>query len=158
MDLGEKIKNLRIKNNISQEDLANGIGVSRQTISKWENNTVLPDSYNISSLCEFFKVNSNYFFNNVEEVTDKEVDNNSSKKVWIIQIAILVLGIGLLAYSIISIIIHHDYYNSMEFKASSGTSAARIPFEYFLIVVGTIIVLADLYSVIKYVNNNNKNK
>ncbi len=80
MDLGEKIKNLRIKNNISQEDLANGIGVSRQTISKWENNTVLPDSYNISSLCEFFKVNSNYFFNNVEEVTDKEVDNNSLKK------------------------------------------------------------------------------
>ena len=36
MSLGEKIANLRKKNNFSQEDLAERVGVTRQTISKWE--------------------------------------------------------------------------------------------------------------------------
>ena len=36
MNLGNKIMTLRKKNNLSQEDLAEKVGVTRQTISKWE--------------------------------------------------------------------------------------------------------------------------
>ena len=36
MNLGNKIVNLRKKNNLSQEELAEKVGVTRQTISKWE--------------------------------------------------------------------------------------------------------------------------
>ena len=36
MNLGEKIVSLRKKNNLSQEELAEKVGVTRQTISKWE--------------------------------------------------------------------------------------------------------------------------
>ena len=36
MDLGKKVASLRKKNNLTQESLAEKIGVTRQTISKWE--------------------------------------------------------------------------------------------------------------------------
>lgn len=36
MNLGNKIVSLRKKNNLSQEELAEKVGVTRQTISKWE--------------------------------------------------------------------------------------------------------------------------
>ena len=43
MDLGNKIMTLRKKNNLSQEDLAEKVGVTRQTISKWELEETTPD-------------------------------------------------------------------------------------------------------------------
>ena len=42
MTIGEKIVHLRIVNNISQEELAKNLKVSRQSLSKWENNDTLP--------------------------------------------------------------------------------------------------------------------
>ncbi|WP_297775375.1 helix-turn-helix transcriptional regulator, partial [Blautia sp.] len=41
--LGEKLKAARIKRNLSQNEVAEKLLVSRQTISKWENNVCLPD-------------------------------------------------------------------------------------------------------------------
>ena len=43
MNFGEQLLNLRKSNNLSQEELANKIGVTRQTISKWELNETTPD-------------------------------------------------------------------------------------------------------------------
>ena len=43
MDLSEKILKLRKANNLSQEELAEKLGVSRQSISKWESGQSLPD-------------------------------------------------------------------------------------------------------------------
>lgn len=41
--LGEKIKSLRKQKNISQDVLANYLGVSFQAVSKWENGSTMPD-------------------------------------------------------------------------------------------------------------------
>ena len=43
MNLGNKIMTLRKKNNMSQEELAEKVGVTRQTISKWELEETSPD-------------------------------------------------------------------------------------------------------------------
>ena len=43
MTLGERLTELRKKANLSQEDIAEKIGVSRQTVSKWELDQSLPD-------------------------------------------------------------------------------------------------------------------
>ena len=43
MDLGKKVASLRKKNNLTQESLAEKIGVTRQTISKWELGETSPD-------------------------------------------------------------------------------------------------------------------
>lgn len=53
---GKRISSLRKNRNLSQEDLAELLNVSRQTISKWENQEVLPDAYNLIGLSRIFKV------------------------------------------------------------------------------------------------------
>jgi len=46
MDFGDKLKQYRIKEGLSQEQLAEKIGVSRQAITKWETKRGLPDVEN----------------------------------------------------------------------------------------------------------------
>lgn len=56
MSLGEKIYKLRTEKNLSQGDLAEKLEVSRQSISKWENNSAVPDLEKIIKLSEIFEV------------------------------------------------------------------------------------------------------
>ncbi len=56
MELGEQLKTSRQKAQLSQEELADRIYVSRQTISNWENNKTYPDVNNLVLLSEVFQV------------------------------------------------------------------------------------------------------
>lgn len=56
MEIGNKILELRKKNNLSQEALAEKIGVSRQTISKWELGETSPDIKQAKELSKVFNV------------------------------------------------------------------------------------------------------
>ena len=56
MSLGETIYRLRTEKNLSQGDLAEMLDVSRQSISKWENNSAVPDLEKIIKLSEIFEV------------------------------------------------------------------------------------------------------
>lgn len=56
MNFGEKIYELRTKKNLSQGDVADALGVSRQSVSKWENNSAVPDLDKIIRLTELFEV------------------------------------------------------------------------------------------------------
>ena len=53
---GEILKNHRLKLGLTQEDLAEKINVSRQTISKWELGQTLPDIYNCQELCKIYNI------------------------------------------------------------------------------------------------------
>ena len=56
MNFGERLKQIRANQGLSQEQLAEKIGVSRQAITKWETNRGLPDVENMIILAEIFKV------------------------------------------------------------------------------------------------------
>ncbi len=56
MNLGEKIYHLRVKKNLSQGDIADALDVSRQSVSKWENNNAVPDLDKIIKLAELLEV------------------------------------------------------------------------------------------------------
>ena len=69
--LSEKIYTLRRKSGLSQEQLAEKIGVSRQAISKWEGGLSIPELEKIRALSEFFNVS-------IDELTrEQETDNPS---------------------------------------------------------------------------------
>lgn len=56
MKLGETIKYYRTQLNLSQADLGDKIGVSRQAVTKWETDTGIPDINNIQALSELFHI------------------------------------------------------------------------------------------------------
>ncbi len=56
MNIGEKIKNLRKSNNMSQEELAEKLCVSRQSISQWEQNSTQPTLDNLIAISKLFNV------------------------------------------------------------------------------------------------------
>ena len=63
MKFGENLYNLRKKQKISQEKLAEKIGVSRQSVSKWENGTAYPEMNRIFELCKIFHCKLNDLVN-----------------------------------------------------------------------------------------------
>ena len=69
MKLGQKIKELRKTKGISQEILANYLGVSFQAVSKWENDSTLPDVTMIPAIAAFFGVTTDELLDfNVYEI------------------------------------------------------------------------------------------
>jgi transcriptional regulator with XRE-family HTH domain len=59
MKFGDNLKQIRKSKNISQEDLAERLGVSRQSVSKWETGENYPSMFNIMCLCDIFKCKIN---------------------------------------------------------------------------------------------------
>ena len=76
--IGEKIKVLRKSKKITQEELSYELGVSRQTVHKWERNEARPGTDNIKSLCVFFKVSSDYFINESAKVGENVVADGTT--------------------------------------------------------------------------------
>lgn len=56
MNIGEKLFELRKEKNLSQEEVAEKLNVTRQTVSKWETNQSTPDFDKIIPLCELFGI------------------------------------------------------------------------------------------------------
>lgn len=74
MKLGEKIKTLRKQKNISQEVLAQYLGVTFQAVSKWENGTTMPDVATIPAIASFFGVSTDELFDFNLYETEKRVE------------------------------------------------------------------------------------
>lgn len=56
MDIGLKIKNARIDNGFTQEEIAEKLGVSRQSVSNWENNRSYPDIISVTKLSDIYSI------------------------------------------------------------------------------------------------------
>ena len=63
MSLAEKMIELRKQNGLSQQDLADRLGVSRQAISRWETGAVQPLADSVKSLAQVFQVSTDYLLN-----------------------------------------------------------------------------------------------
>ena len=72
MDLGEKLYELRRSKNLSQENVAEQLNVTRQTISKWETNQSTPDFDKIVPLCELYGITPNELLTG-----EKQEENNT---------------------------------------------------------------------------------
>ena len=78
--LNENIKTLRISFGLSQVDFAKAIGVSKQCVSNWENDNVLPSIEMLVKIADFFNVSTDYLLGraaletvNVDGLSDKQI-------------------------------------------------------------------------------------
>ena len=111
MALSEKLYELRKKGGLSQEQLAEQLGVSRQAVSKWESGKAVPESDTLISISKYFNVSLDYLMKEndlvSEMVADKEETQtkaNSGRVKRIFGIVTCLIGIVcLLAWGIVSI-------------------------------------------------------
>ena len=63
MNLSDNLKRIRKENNLSQEQLADKLGVSRQSVSKWESSAAYPEMDKVLQLCKMFNLNIDELLN-----------------------------------------------------------------------------------------------
>ena len=67
MTLGDKLSKLRKENNYTQEQLADILEVSRQAISKWENDTAYPETEKLLKIGELYNCSMDYLLKDGQE-------------------------------------------------------------------------------------------
>ena len=95
MNMADRIQYLRKAKGISQEELADKVGVSRQAVSKWESEQSTPDLEKIIIMSDFFGVTTDYILKGIEPVADKEQKNKElmSKVLYISSTAFVAIGL-----------------------------------------------------------------
>ena len=81
MNMADRIQTLRKNRGISQEELADKIGVSRQAVSKWESEQSSPDIEKIILLSDYFDVTTDYLLKGIEPINDTH-DNKMDARIF----------------------------------------------------------------------------
>lgn len=127
--LGEKIISERKKCKLSQEDLAEKLGITRQTISNWELNETSPDLKQASKLCDIFNLS-------LDELTGKEnailtkLDKTESNSKLIIKL-VKTVGITLGTLIFILLCIVSIYIYSTNYYTAEPTANGEGRFCYY---------------------------
>lgn len=108
MNLSDRIQYLRKVRGISQEGLADQLGVSRQAVSKWESEQSMPDLDKIISMSDYFEVTTDYLLKGIEPVVQKE-EEQSIKHRRIASNICYQLSLGFIGLGIILSIILADF-------------------------------------------------
>ena len=82
MNLGNNLIEARKKSGFSQEKIAEKLGVSRQTISKWETGETLPDVYQAKKLSKIYNLSLDELmdFNLELNKIEKEIENSNEER------------------------------------------------------------------------------
>lgn len=154
MNIADRIRDLRKSKGISQEQLADVVGVSRQAVSKWESEQTIPDLDKVVILSEYFGVTTDYILKGIEPVKEKVGFKISNKMK-----ASIILGFGMVVNFVVYIMsrfieVPVPYYyieNNQKMVEWSGDRVGQ-SYTYFIeqydleliIVLGWIAVIGGI--------------
>lgn len=98
MNFNEKIKEIRKNRNLTQEQFADKIFVSRNAVAKWESNRGYPDIQNLITISDVFKISLDDLIKNDKELKSKIILDSASKKWHILVIVYLIAIILYIGY------------------------------------------------------------
>lgn len=93
MKFGEKIKKLRTDNNMTQEDLAQKLFVTRTAVSKWETDKGLPGIDSLKSIADLFHVSIDELVSDDDIQTQRALTEKRSKTMYFVAIGFLALTV-----------------------------------------------------------------
>lgn len=109
MDIGSKLKNARNEANFTQEQIAEKLGVSRQTISNWENSKSYPDIISVIKLSDIYSITldallkeDENMIKHLDETTNLVKSKNRLRKVLLISVYISIWVACILFYWVFS--------------------------------------------------------
>ncbi len=146
MRIGEIIKQKRIEKNITQEELASKLHVTRQAISNWENNKSVPDIEFVRQLAIEFDMSIDEMLINDVQANDKRSRNNS-KFIFILVVVIIFIIAGLIWLASLFLTNLDDPFEGQCSVKQLNTQ--EIHYEDGLVVIATYeeVVLDGLYCV-----------
>ena len=97
MTFGENIYRLRTEKNMSQGDLADALEVSRQSVSKWENNSAVPELEKVVKMAQIFEIT-------IDELITGQAPSTSSQASNATPSTKTLIGIALLCCAVISLV------------------------------------------------------
>ena len=142
MDFGQQIKKVRSDNQLTQEEMANKLNVSRQTISSWENNRNLPDLELVVQIAEKFNLSVDELLNG-ENLKYKLVKDGREVTKQRLNRNIYFIGAGLMIVGLVLFLIKT---NSVEYIDESGLLHENfylIILGYFFIFSGGIVIIVN---------------
>lgn len=103
MDLGQRLRDYREKQKLSQDDFAKKLFVSRQAVSRWENNKTVPSLYSLTQIADLYQIPVETLLKEDEYTVTKKLDReiNRSKiyrRIFLGLIALIVIFLGILSY------------------------------------------------------------
>lgn len=99
MELGEILYNLRKNKNLSQEEVAEKLNVTRQTVSKWETGDSKPDFDKIIPICNLFEITSEELLSGKKsDIKEKSSESDKINKQEITKKRALLLSVGIFLY------------------------------------------------------------
>ena len=98
MEIGKKLKNARVQSGMTQENVAEKINVSRQTISNWENEKSYPDIINVIELSNLYSISLDELLKGDEKMIEHleestNVVKSNQKMIWAIIVNIIVVAL-----------------------------------------------------------------
>lgn len=161
--LGNIIFNLRKEKGLTQEDLAELLKVSRQTISKWENDSVQPSPDNINLLCEKLEVTREVLFNETACTSDSSTNKNGNinsvrKRVDIYLICIIIFSILIVGMITLTALLGIITFTSNTGDLYDNSDSINKYVFYISLVVTLKLVVVDLILFIVKLKNVKANK
>ncbi len=140
MEIGKKITDLRKNNKLSQEDLAEKLSVTRQTISKWELGQTYPSINQAKELSKIFNISLDELVNNDIKNLLVEKTSNTEKLAGIIINILKVIGILFVIFIVINLVLIVIFNISRKsiivFNVDSVKLNCRIDNNDYLIEIG----------------------
>lgn len=143
MTFAEKLSKLRRTQNYTQEQFADLLGVSRQSVSKWESGTAYPETEKLIKIGEMFNCSIDYLLkDNIEDSSPSAIPAPSKKKRRVVAgVAVSVLVIAILAVVFIprraTLTIHSHYGGNYEATYKEIGSLPYLPLGGFGYIPGT---------------------
>lgn len=156
MEFAEKIKEIRTSHQLTQEQFAMKLNVTRQAVSNWENNRNLPDLEMLILIATIFGISLDELIlggTNVNNMTEKLIKDGSETRKAKLNLYATLIGTFLLLMGVMCFFIKA---NSVEYVDSSGLLHEN----FYLIPIGFLFLLSGgivfLTTGIKYIKNNVK--
>lgn len=92
MNIADRIQSLRKIKGVSQEELADQIGVTRQAVSKWESEQSMPDMEKVILLSDYFEVTTDYLLKGIESPKENKKAQNIGAIFNIVATTLTVIG------------------------------------------------------------------
>ena len=158
MSLGENLQFLRKKDNITQEQLAERLDVSRQSVSKWESDTAYPEMDKILQICDLFHVRMDDLVRKdvsqlyVEDGTDYDNQMNIFSKMIAAGVGIILFGVSLMflleGLNQKYLWFYEEYYDALSVYVKEGREGVftGVLIIFVAIAVAIFILLGIRYS------------